>query len=341
MCGRAACTLRPEDIVNRVGAQTFNNQNQYQPSYNVTGGAIQPVVVRVGHARVIESMQWGGAIGSSNFNLINIRLDTLKSNSFYKSLFKKSRCLVVADGYYEWVRGTNSSTPLPYYITSNLNDSKCNSNNSKSDCHSNSGNGSDDCDNKLKDKNMILMAAIYQEYKDNQDKKKYRYSIITTESGGELEKIHDRMPIILNDQECIDRFLNDSSDEQTVQDCFNILENKDYLNSLYSFRVSTLVNNTKNNSSDCIKPEKDYLKEKKDSIEQFFKPSIPDQNLIKKDLFDEFNKDSNSIGNNSSNSLSISKIPKTKLAKPIKKPKPPVQKTNSIFNKFLIKKEGK
>ncbi|KYR01955.1 hypothetical protein DLAC_00745 [Tieghemostelium lacteum] len=257
MCGRAAQTLRPEDIGARVNVQQINDNQGYRPSYNVTVHCQQPTIVTINHSRVIYTMRWGGIGPDPNYDLINIRCDTLVKNGYYKNLFRKNRCLVTAEGYYEWHRDLKnpSTTPLPYFFYM------------PADTY-NFSNSSTTPDTTTKQKSMILMAAIYEIKKSKftgQDE--YRYSIITTDAYKDIGHVHDRMPLILTDKTVIDKYLDKN---ENFEEVYSMLL-KGYTKNLSFHRVATLVNNIKNNSEDLIKPMKEYYST--NGIDRFFQPA--------------------------------------------------------------------
>eukprot|EP01132_Coremiostelium_polycephalum_P002600 gene2600-3223_t len=299
MCGRAACTLEPEDIMARVQANKILNRQNLRPVFNATSGSCLPTILNQNTINninnnnnnqhqnrniIVMPMIWGG-IGDPSYNIINTRIDTIKSNNFFKGLFKKNRCLVACDGYYEWKRSSSSSTPLPFFIHIPKGDFCFDNNNNSQDsstnqniCHDeddffestpspSSSSSTPTSEESSRKPMMMLLAAIYQVVKNRNGNDEFRYSILTTESKGVLADIHHRMPIVLNDQESIDKYL---SKNDNFDDIYKVVSQNGYSN-LSSYRVSTFVNNTKNNTPDCLKPEKEYSNS--NGIGRFFQPA--------------------------------------------------------------------
>ena len=86
-----------------------------------------PVIKSYTNGKTVESLQWGltpsWAKEKEIKPLINARLETLNEKISFKNLIKNNRCLVVADGYYEWKREKTSKQP--YYFTRLDNQSQC------------------------------------------------------------------------------------------------------------------------------------------------------------------------------------------------------------------------
>ena len=121
------------------------------------------------HAKI---MKWGlipnwatdASIGSK---LINARAETLLEKPSFQHLVPTQRCVVLADGYYEWKR--SNSRAIPYYI-----------------CHP--------------EKKILPMAGLWDIWKNISGENLFSYTIITTMSNSDLKEIHHRMPVILDNK---------------------------------------------------------------------------------------------------------------------------------------------
>src|SRR5512146_1357088 len=119
MCGRYTITINPETVQQDLGVVAM--PDDYTPRYNVA--PTQPVaVVADAASRKAEWMRWGlipswakdPEIGS---RLINARSETLTEKPSFKNAFNKRRCLVLADGFYEWKKGAGpGGRSQPYYF---------------------------------------------------------------------------------------------------------------------------------------------------------------------------------------------------------------------------------
>jgi len=167
MCGRFTLTLDPGELKEdlNLGDITF----EYQPRYNVA--PTQPVAaVRDAHTRDIELLRWGLVpswakditIGD---RLINARGETLTEKPSFKNAFAKRRCLVLADGFYEWHRATDGPK-TPYYF-------------------------------KLKSGKPFAFAGLWEFWRSPEGDELRTCTIITTAANTLVAQHHERMPVIL------------------------------------------------------------------------------------------------------------------------------------------------
>ena len=218
MCGRKTLTKDIQSIIKEMNIQQWTDSNLYHPRYNIAPTQYSPIIVdKVGrHAKL---MRWGLipnwakeiSIGSK---LINARAETLLQKPSFQSLVPSRRCIVISDGYFEWKR--TSSRSIPYYIF-----------------HSN---------NKL-----LPMAGLWDIWKNPSGQNIFSYTIITTTPTAKLEKIHHRMPVIL-EPESIDPWLKIHN--TSISEAMELLN--PYKGPLTFHEVSRMVNSPKNNKPQCI-----------------------------------------------------------------------------------------
>lgn len=188
-----------------------------KPNYNVAPTQTMPVITETNGMRQLELMQWGipRMVGKDiRKSIINTRSDKAFS-PFWRKTVQNKRCLIPANGFYEWK--TSSTGKQPFYI-------------------------------KPKDPNSSLFAfaGIFDEWTDNDGKTIKTYSIMTTEPNKEMSDIHNRMPVILHEED-EESWLAGVSDESLLR-LLTPLEN----GSLTFKIVSTAVNNVKNNTPELI-----------------------------------------------------------------------------------------
>ena len=116
MCGRYVVTnavAKTREIVKSVAIVNDTDNFNAHPQQKL------PVIKSCTNGKTVESLQWGltpSWVKEREIKLIiNARLETLNEKMSFKNLIKKNRCLVVADGYYEWKREKTSKQP--YYFT--------------------------------------------------------------------------------------------------------------------------------------------------------------------------------------------------------------------------------
>ena len=117
MCGRYVVTKPVTKTVNLV---KINIKVEDKDNYNAHPTQKLPIIKSYTNGRALEICEWGlipsWAKDKKDFRpLINARLETLMEKVSFKKLIQTSRCLVVADGYYEWKRENKEKTP--YYFT--------------------------------------------------------------------------------------------------------------------------------------------------------------------------------------------------------------------------------
>jgi putative SOS response-associated peptidase YedK len=221
MCGRFTLTATFEEIIDRFDIQAFIEQENYEPSFNIAPSQAVLAVINDGESNRMGFLKWGlvppwakdAAIGNK---MINARAETLSEKPSFRTAFKKKRCLVIADSFYEWKRHEDKSkTPMRI---------------------------------KLKSDALFAMAGIWEAWKSPEGKTLYTCSVITTGPNELMKDIHDRMPVILkpnDEKKWLDPSISNTSDLNKLLVPFdeNLME---------TYEVSSLVNSPKNNSVELI-----------------------------------------------------------------------------------------
>lgn len=221
MCGRFTLTATFEEIIDRFDIQAFLEEENYAPSYNIAPSQAVLAVINDGKSNRMGFLKWGlvppwakdAAIGNK---MINARSETLSEKPSFRTAFKKKRCLVIADSFYEWKRHEDKSkTPMRI---------------------------------KLKSDELFAMAGIWEAWKSPEGKSLYTCSVITTGPNELMKDIHDRMPVILKPED-EKTWLNPSISD--TKDLNKLLVPFDE-NLMETYEVSSLVNSPKNNSVELI-----------------------------------------------------------------------------------------
>jgi len=148
--------------------------------------------------------------------MINARAETISEKPSFRNAFKKKRCIVIADSFYEWKRHEDK-TKTPMRI-------------------------------KLKTDELFAMAGIWEGWKSPDGKTLYTCSVITTGPNELMKDIHDRMPVILkrdNEKTWLDPAIADTTRLEPLLVPFDE-------NEMETYEVSSLVNSPKNNSIELI-----------------------------------------------------------------------------------------
>jgi len=152
-------------------------------------------------------------------SLINARSETAPQKPAFRDAFAKRRCLIPADGFYEWRKNRNGSK-TPLYI-------------------------------RKKDRSLFVFAGLYDSWKSPAGEVLRTCTILTTSANALMAPIHERMPVILN--ECdYHRWLD--TDRFPPNEAVTLLV-PCAPDSLEAYPVSPRVNTPKNDSSDLIVPE--------------------------------------------------------------------------------------
>ena len=116
MCGRYVVT---KPVTKTIGLVKTNIKVEDENNYNAHPTQKLPIIKSYTNGKTIEQYNWGivpsWAQDKKDFRpLINARLETLMEKITFKNLIQTSRCIVIADGYYEWKREKNEK--IPYYF---------------------------------------------------------------------------------------------------------------------------------------------------------------------------------------------------------------------------------
>nr|XP_032657276.1 abasic site processing protein HMCES isoform X3 [Chelonoidis abingdonii] len=219
MCGRTACALGADrirracvyrDNCGRIRQPEWRDADKYSPSYNKSPQSNSPVLVSRRHfekdadssERVIAAMRWGlvpawfreDDPSKMQYKTSNCRSDTMMEKLSYKGpLIKGKRCVVLADGFYEWQQHNGKKQPYFIYFPQPKQEM---------------ADGKDD-DDEWKGWRLLTMAGIFDcwEPPDGGDAL-YTYTIITVDASKGLSAIHNRMPAILDGDEAIRKWLD-------------------------------------------------------------------------------------------------------------------------------------
>lgn len=218
MCGRFTSRVDPSGLASLYGA-AFQGEG-LAPSYNVAPGKRVPVVVLEEGRRVLRAFVWGlvpfwakdRAIGN---RLINARAETLAEKPAFRQAFRKRRCLILADGFYEWK--TAGSRKVPHHIF-------------------------------LPDREVFAFAGLWERWEPPEGEPLLSCAVVTTAANAFMAPIHDRMPVILTPQGEV-RWLDPASPPEVLRALL-----APYAGPMAARAVSTLVNSPRNDLPDCLLP---------------------------------------------------------------------------------------
>ncbi len=222
MCGRYVLGA-PEDLSERFQLRQLAIQLPH--TWNAAPTNQLPVIVENEEGeREAKLMQWGlipawaaRQTGKKPLAPINARAETLNDKPMFRNLIKRRRCLVPANGFYEWKNLGDHKQP--YYIT-------------------------------VPNDPLFAFAGLYEQYTGDQGEPVETYTIITTEPNELMAKLHNRMPAILHPGDEAEWLDPDITDPAQVERLL-----VPYLaNEMRAYPVSRRVGNTRNDGPDLIEP---------------------------------------------------------------------------------------
>ncbi len=176
MCGRFVSSSTADEIASYFDATPPDAETRLEPSWNVAPTDDVYVVLDDGQTRRVATHHWGlvpfwAKDPSVGNRMINARADGLATKGAFKHAFRKRRCIVPADGFYEWRKIPGQKTKQPYFV------------------HRGDG-------------EPLALAGLWEEWSgkggDADAPERLRsVTIVTTDANATMEPIHDRMPVVL------------------------------------------------------------------------------------------------------------------------------------------------
>jgi putative SOS response-associated peptidase YedK len=229
MCGRYVVKAPPMQLALEFGADTVDNAEAFAPDYNVAPTTRVPAVLVDDGATLLTRLRWGlvpswAKDPSIGARMINARVETVAEKPAFRGAFAKRRCLVPADGYYEWLKaaeGTGSggsrAPKQPFYI------------------HRTDG-------------GILAFAGLYERWRDAAGAELRSVSIITGAAVAPFDRVHDRMPLTVP-APCRAAWLDP---ELTDRDAVRGL--LDFAPRWSLYPVATTVNSVRNNGPELTAP---------------------------------------------------------------------------------------
>ncbi|MBZ0165757.1 MAG: SOS response-associated peptidase [Candidatus Omnitrophica bacterium] len=217
MCGRFAQTrTEKETLLKRFRLKKI--VEDLVPRFNIAPGQNVPVILNENPSELTQ-VRWGlipfwSKDDKIGYKMINARAETIGEKPAFRNSLKKKRCLIIADGFYEWQKRTDGKHP--YRI-----------------CRA--------------DGEPFAFAGIWDSWQQD-DKEIRTCSIITTGPNTLMKDIHDRMPVILQEDQ-----------EEAWLSNIPVVEARQLLrpcppDDLKAYEISKLVNSPSNNEADIIEP---------------------------------------------------------------------------------------
>ena len=231
MCGRYAQTQEMRDLVEEFAVTGKFPDNALPASWNIAPtNEIYIVRNDQNNQRELATASWG-MIGpwlkdeaearASQSRAINARSESIHEKPTFRDSFKSRRCLIPADGYYEWATELGRyKTKQPFYITSN-------------------------------DGHPLSIAGIWNSWRSPSGKLIQTASVITREAVGELAAIHHRMPVMMP-RDRWDDWLDNAP--HSVHELLDLMQSNKPDANLHPVPVSDEVNKVANNGPHLVVP---------------------------------------------------------------------------------------
>lgn len=221
MCGRFTMTLDPAQL--REAFPGLFVPDEYFPRFNIAPSQPVAVIPNTGEYKLFF-YKWGlipswAKDPSVGYRMINARAETLSEKPTFRTIFKRRRCLILVDGFFEWKSDPSIKSKQPYYIH-------------------------------LQSKKVFAFAGLWDIWFHPDGSEIRTCTIITTSPNELITPIHNRMPVILPDEE-YHIWLDDK--EQDPGKLAPLL--KPYPSvEMSAYPVSRTVNSPNVDSLECIKP---------------------------------------------------------------------------------------
>lgn len=183
MCGRYALATEADELAEAfdLPGLTF----AHFARYNIAPSQDAPVVAEDAQGRRMGLLTWGfvpQGMDEPGSGFINARSESVQQKPSFREAFERRRCLVPASGFYEWKREGKGKVPYWLYPP---------------------------------DGGVISFAGIWERWERPESPVRHTYAILTTEATEDVRPIHDRMPVVVAEQDR-DLWLNRSSELRKV-----------------------------------------------------------------------------------------------------------------------------
>jgi putative SOS response-associated peptidase YedK len=219
MCGRFSLTTEVQVLVDLFEVErVLFDAADVGPRYNMAPSQMAPVVRTGASGRELALARWGlvprwSTEPKSKYSTINARAETVAQKPTYRDSFRHRRCLVPATGFYEWRQ--EGDVKVPYYV-------------------------------RIAGRDVFALAGVWDHWeRDGQGFDSF--SIIVTRANPTLQRIHDRMPVILNEAQYNTWLSSEHFNRPQLESLLLPFDGE-----LEVYRVSRKVNNPRNDDPSLI-----------------------------------------------------------------------------------------
>ncbi|MCU1808167.1 SOS response-associated peptidase [Cytobacillus firmus] len=218
MCGRFSL----EEDINKL-QQYFNFEvaEEITPRFNIAPSQRILTIISDGQNRRAGTMKWGlvpfwAKEEKIGYKMINARSESIEEKPSFKHAFKRRRCLIVATGFYEWQKTEEGKQPYRFI---------------------------------MKDNRPFAFAGLWETWKKG-EKPLHTCTIITTTPNAVTEDIHDRMPVILKEED-YDSWMDPHNQDTELLKTLLVPYAAE---EMAKYKVSDLVNSPRNDVADVLSP---------------------------------------------------------------------------------------
>ncbi len=220
MCGRYVLRSPPARLREQFAAEFDAPDPHWVPRYNVAPLQFVPVLRVVDGHRRIEALRWGlvpswagdAAIAA---RLINARAETVASKPSFRAAYRARRCIVPADGFYEWQ--PRADVKQPFYIS-------------------------------RRDGRLLALAGLWEHWSRPPLPPLLSFTVLTTEANAWMRPLHERMPVMLADDAACAAWLDASS----AADALDALLGAAPDDALQAWEVDRAVGNARRDGAELI-----------------------------------------------------------------------------------------
>ena len=181
MCGRFALASNITEIAESIDCQPLPELTPFEPSWNVAPSRWAPVISETGIdsepvVRHMRLMRWGlrpGWSKQSHQEPANARSETVDQKPMFRNAWKKRRCVIPADGWYEWMTTVSGKTPWYHYRM---------------------------------DGQICFLAGIWETWTGDNGDHIESFALLTSDANDDVSDVHNRMPLLLDHSELPDWF---------------------------------------------------------------------------------------------------------------------------------------
>jgi len=165
MCGRYTLGTEEHALIEAFDVPSL--AFDFVPSYNVAPGQRAPVVAEDRSGHRIGLLTWGLApswMDEPKSGFINARADSVASKPAFREAFQRRRCLIPADGFYEWQHTADGKKPHWFHAA---------------------------------DGGLLSFAGVWESWSRPGSEPRHTFAILTTEANSDTQPVHDRMPVVI------------------------------------------------------------------------------------------------------------------------------------------------